>query len=102
MMEQLKWAGTGETRSRQVRRLRRDSQSRSGRPRVSANKCTQFAQAQLLCRANYVGLPSMAGRGTGKGGESRRIMGEEALVQSPEVRSRGQKSPKAIKLAQIA
>ena len=47
----------------QVRRLRRDSHSRSGRPRVTV-------------RAYYEGLPSMAGRGTDEGGESRRIDGE--------------------------
>jgi hypothetical protein len=35
----------------------------SGRPRVTV-------------RANYVGLPSMAGRGTDEGGESRRIKGK--------------------------
>jgi hypothetical protein len=64
----------------QVRRLRRDSQPRPGRPRV-------------IVRANYVGLPSMAGRGTDEGGESRRIMGETP-VQSPEVRSRSPKSPR--------
>ena len=48
----------------QVRRLRRDSQSRPGRPRV-------------IVRANYVGLPSMAGRGTDESGESRRISGRK-------------------------
>ena len=63
MVEHLNGAGAGVTRSRLVRRLRRDSQSRSGRPRVTV-------------RANYVGLPSMAGRGTDKGGESRPIKGE--------------------------
>jgi hypothetical protein len=79
MVEHLNGAGIGVTRSRLVRRLRRDSQSCSGRPRVTV-------------RANYVGLPSMAGRGTDEGGESRPIKGEGALVQSPEVRSRGPKS----------
>ena len=34
---------------------------------------------RVAVRANYVGLPSMAGRGTDEGGESRRIRGEEAL-----------------------
>ena len=63
----------------QVRRLRMVSQTISGRPRVTV-------------RANYVGLPSMAGRGTDESGESRRIMGESP-VQSPEVRSRRPKSP---------
>jgi hypothetical protein len=48
----------------QVRRLRRDSQSCPGRPRV-------------IVRANYVGLPSMAGRGTDESGESRRISGRK-------------------------
>ena len=43
-----------------MRRLRHDSQSCSGRPRVTV-------------RAYYEGLPSMAGRGTDEGGESRRI-----------------------------
>jgi hypothetical protein len=65
----------------QVRRLRRDSQSRSGRPRVTV-------------RANYVGLPSMAGRGMDEGGESRRIRGEGALSSprkyGPEAQNRRQ------------
>ena len=43
-----------------VRRLRMVSQTISGRPRVTV-------------RAYYEGLPSMAGRGTDEGGESRRI-----------------------------
>ena len=50
-MERLNWAGTGQARSRLMRRLRMVSQAISGRPRVTV-------------RANYVGLPSMAGRGT--------------------------------------
>ena len=49
-----------------MRRLRRDLQPRSGKPRVAV-------------RANYVGLPSMAGRGTDERGESCGIVGEEAL-----------------------
>jgi hypothetical protein len=68
----------------QVRRLRRDSQSRSGRPRVTV-------------RANYVGLPSMAGRGTDEGGESRRIVGLEALSgprkYGPEAQNRRSGAP---------
>ena len=68
----------------QVRRLRRDSQSCSGRPRVTV-------------RANYVGLPSMAGRGTDEGGESRRIRGEEALSSprkyGPEAQNRRRGAP---------
>ena len=43
-----------------VRRLRMVSQTISGRPRSTV-------------RAYYEGLPSMAGRGTDEGGESRRI-----------------------------
>ena len=62
-----------------VRRLRMVSQTISGRPRVTV-------------RAYYEGLPSMAGRGTDEGGESRRIRAK-APVQSPEVRLRGKKSP---------
>ena len=65
----------------QVRRLRRGSQPRPGRLRVTV-------------RANYVGLPSMAGRGTDEGGESRRIMGLGALSRprkyGPEVKNRRQ------------
>ena len=81
LAEQPNGAGIGQARSRQVRRLRRDSQSRSGWARVTV-------------RANYVGLPSMAGRGTDEGGESRRIMGEEALSSprkyGPEAQNRRQ------------
>jgi len=58
MAEQLNGAGIGQARSRLVRRLRDASQASSGTPRVTV-------------RANYVGLPSMAGRGAAKGGESR-------------------------------
>ena len=43
-----------------VRRLRMVSHTISGRPRSTV-------------RAYYEGLPSMAGRGTDEGGESRRI-----------------------------
>ena len=68
----------------QVRRLRRDSHSRSVRPRVTV-------------RAYYEGLPSMAGRGTDEGGESRRIMGEEALSSprkyGPEAQNRRSGAP---------
>jgi hypothetical protein len=63
----------------QARRLRRDTQSRPGRPRVTV-------------RANYVGLPSMAGRGTDERGEIRGIKGCDGPSPTPEVRSRGPKT----------
>ena len=81
MVEQPNGAGTGVTRSRLVRRLRDASQASSGRPRVTV-------------RAYYEGLPSMAGRGTDEGGESRRIMGEEALSSPRKYGPEGPKSPR--------
>jgi hypothetical protein len=65
-----------------MRRLRRDSQSRSGRPRVTV-------------RANYVGLPSMAGRGTDERGESCGDHGRKpcpdpgSTVPRPKIAARG-------------
>jgi large subunit ribosomal protein L36 len=66
-----------------MRRLRMVSQAVSGRPRVTV-------------RANYVGLPSMAGRGTDEGGESRPIKGSGApcpvpgsTVPRPKIAARG-------------
>ena len=53
-----------------VRRLRDASQASSGRPRVTV-------------RAYYEGLPSMAGRGTDEGGESRPIKGSGAPCPVP-------------------
>ena len=47
----------------------------------------------VTVRANYVALPSMAGRGQDEGGESRRIGGGNARPV-PEARSLSQKSPR--------
>ena len=58
-----------------MRRLRDASHASSGRPRVTV-------------RANYVGLPSMAGRGAEHGGESRPGLRAQARNPRPEVRSR--------------
>jgi hypothetical protein len=72
----LQWAGTGQARSRLVRRLRRDSQSRSGRPRVAVHPY-------------YGGSPSVAGRGRTNAGESPRD-----ACPAEFARSRGLKSPR--------
>ena len=60
-----------------MRRLRRDSQSCSGRPRGTV-------------RANYVGLPSMAGRGAGEGrrkppGKGVRLSAPGSTVPLPKI-----------------
>src|SRR5215217_6980835 len=83
----------------QGRRLRRDSQSRSGRPRVTV-------------RANYVGLPSMAGRGAEKGGESRLDRAAElfrsgacpirARKYGPEAKNRRSGAPTGVASTQIS
>jgi hypothetical protein len=58
---------------------------------------------RVTVRSNYVGLPLMAGRGPDERGRKPAGSGRaEAPRPGPEVRSRGAKSPKAIKLAQIA
>ena len=70
-----------------VRRLRMVSQTISGRPRSTV-------------RAYYEGLPSMAGRGTDEGGESRRIKGEAALSSprkyGPEAQNRRSGAPPGV------
>ena len=62
----------------QVRRLRRGSQPRPGRPRVTARP--------------YYGGPPGWQSGSDEGGESRRIKGKNPVRYSSE-RSRGNKSP---------
>ena len=81
MVERLNRAGTGQARSRLMRRLRRGLQPRSGRPRVTV-------------RANYVGLPSMAGRGAEHGGESRRVCGRKPAIRARKYGPEGSKSPR--------
>ena len=71
----LSWLIRGAFRRRSAggagwRRLRAwFAATHPGRLRVSANKCTQFAQVKRLCRGHYGPLPSMAGLGQASGGE---------------------------------